>query len=108
MSDFERTLGRELDRLDAPEGFAERVMERVARRERERRRQVQAWRMSIAAGLLVCLSTAGYEVEKRREAEAAREQFAIAMRVTGRSLEAVDRGLNRVYSNTQLKNGGTR
>jgi hypothetical protein len=99
MNDFEEMLARELGRLDAPEGFADRVMERAARRKQTRSRGGQYWRMAIAASLLVCAGavfSGGYEAHQRHEAEDARQQFAVAMRVTNRSFDAVDRGLVRI------------
>jgi hypothetical protein len=93
--ELEEALGCEFDKLDAPRGFTDRVMRRVAERERQRRMRVEPWQMAIAAGLLVCVSAMGYREHERREAEEARAQFAVAMRVTNRSLAAVDRGLAR-------------
>jgi hypothetical protein len=110
MNDFEGALGRELDKLDVPEGFAGRVMERIARREEERSRGVQRWRLAIAASVLVCVGagfTGSYQAHQRHEAEDARQQFAVAMRVTNRSLEAVDRGLVRIDRTTDGSTGET-
>ena len=94
--EFEGQLGSALGRLEAPEGFADRVMRRVEARER---RPVAPWRMAIAAALLVCVAGAGYQGYERHEAAEARAQFAVAMRVTNRSLKAVDDGLGRVRTN---------
>jgi len=110
MNDFEGALGRELDKLDAPEGFSGRVMERIARRERERSRSIQHWRLAIAASLLVCVGagvTGGYQAHQRHQAEDARQQFAVAMRVTNRSFAAVDRGLVRIDRTNDGSTGET-
>jgi hypothetical protein len=112
MNDFEQALGRNLEKLEAPEGFAARVMERVSRREQERRPRMQSWRLAFAASVLVCAgaggTTFGYQIHQRHEANEAREQFAVAMRVTNRSLEAVDRGLARIDRTNDSVNGAPR
>lgn len=111
MNDFEEMLGRELAKLEVPNGFADRVMGGIARRERERSRGAQTWRMAIAASLLVCAGagvSGGYELHQRHEAENARQQFAVAMRVTNRSFQAVDRGLVRIDRTNEEDTGETR
>jgi hypothetical protein len=98
MKDFEEELGQALGGLDAPEGFADRVMARVERREWQRRSsRVSRWQLAIAAGLVVvCAGLGGQRVYERHEGEVAAQQFGLAMRVTTRSLNNVDRGLGRL------------
>ena len=108
MRDFEEALGRELDRLEAPDGFAGRVMERVAGREHARRQKAHGRRLAIAASVLICLGLGGYNVEQRRQADDARAQFAAAMRVTGHSLARVNQGLARIDRNDHAEGEGSR
>ena len=107
--EFEDELGRQIGKLDAPKGFSSRVMEQVAWRRARQQRRVKTWRLAIAASLLVCFGggLGGYQVHERHEAEEARAQFAVAMRVTNRSLLAVNRGLSRI-DRTNDGNGDTR
>ncbi len=107
--DFEDELGRQLGKLDAPKGFSSRVMEQVAWRRSGQQRRVQTWRLAIAASLILCFGggLGGYQVHERHEAEDARAQFAVAMRVTNRSLIAVNRGLSRI-DKTNDGNGDSR
>ena len=108
FNEYERALEREFDRLEAPSGFSGRVMERIAARERQRGISTQPWRLAIAASVLVCISAAGFREHERREAEQARAQFAVAMRVTNRSLAAVDRGLARSLAGQDESTGAIR
>lgn len=95
MSDFERDdleqrLREGLRRLEAPEGFAERVMARAEIK--GRRRDVRAgWWRSVAAVLLLGVAAGGWLVQRERtermEAREAREEFGVAMRVTARVTE---------------------
>ena len=105
MSDeFEQELKEGLGRVPAPEGFADRVMGRVARNERLRfrvmpQRVSYAWQMAIAAMvLLAVLFGVGETVhrrEERRRAELVQRQFEVAMRVTGRTLNGVGERISR-------------
>ena len=87
-SEFEAALGRALGRMEAPEEFSDGVMRRLAARQKP---PEKVWRMAMAAALLVCVAGAGYQGYERHEAAEARAQFAVAMRVTNRSLKAVGR-----------------
>ena len=104
MSDeFEQELKEGLGRVPAPEGFADRVMERIARKERRRIRvmpqRVYVWQMTVAAMvLLAVLFGVGERVhrrEERRKAELVQRQFDVAMRVTGRTLSGVGERISR-------------
>ncbi len=105
--DLEEKLKRELRRVDAPEGFADRVMGRVAAQvkdERKHRLIVMprrfAW-LAVAAMLLVGVVLGGWQWRQqqvrreRQEAEVARRQFEVAMQVTGRTLVAVQERIER-------------
>ena len=98
--EFEKKLKRELERVEAPEGFADRMMDRIAR-ERKRRLVVMAGRYAwtaVAAMVLVGTMLAGWQWrlrQERREAEVARRQFEVAMQVTGRTLVEVREQIQR-------------
>jgi uncharacterized iron-regulated membrane protein len=93
LENFEEELKRELRRVEAPDGFADRLMGRVAEKRKTRLvvmpRRV-AW-MAVAAMLLVGIVLGGWQWRQRQqreqqEAELARRQFDVAMQVTGRTL----------------------
>ena len=103
--DFEEKLKRELQRVDAPAGFADRVMERVGVEAAEERRgrlvvMPRRWfSVAVAAMLLVGIVLGGWQWQQRRqerqEAEIARRQFEVAMQVTGRTLVGVQERIGR-------------
>ena len=109
MKDFEEELAHLLGDLNAPAGFADRVMARAERREWQRRgTRTQRWRMAIAAGLVIaCAGLGGQRLYERHEAEVAMQQFDLAMRVTTRSLNNVDRGLGRLDRTGDARKGDT-
>lgn len=113
LADLEARLRAGLRRLEAPAGFAERVMDRVearvgrvdgrgagpaaGRAVADRAVAVLAaavlrgWWRGVAAVLVVGVAAAGWMVERERtermEAREARKQFAVAMRLTARVTE---------------------
>lgn len=103
---LEDRLKRELQRVDAPTGFADRVMDRVGAQLKESRKQQLivmprrfAW-MALAAMLLVGIVLGGWQWRQqqrreRLEAEVARRQFEVAMQVTGRTLVGVQERIGR-------------
>lgn len=105
MSDeFERELKEGLGRVSAPEGLADRVMERVARKERLRirvmlQRVSYVWQMAIAAMVLLAVLFGAGEMahrrEERRRAELVQRQFDVAMRVTGKTLNEVGERISK-------------
>jgi len=98
FDELEERLKRDLERIPAPDGFADRVMGRVAAQQRKGRLiampKRSAW-MAIAAMLLVGIVLGGWqwkqqEVRKEREqAEVVQRQFDMAMQVTQRTLAGV-------------------
>lgn len=102
--ELQRELSRSLRRVDAPEGFAGRVMDRLAAEQKASSRR-KIWLMPIAAMLL--LGVAGGELaverqrEKQQEAILAQQQFEVAMRVTGRSLERMQRTLEHLKTEAE-------
>jgi len=118
---FEEKLKGELARVPAPEGFADRVMARVAAQnhaEATKRGKVLAFRpgmiprsriwMTVAAAVLIAVATgsgvrveqhlAQQAAEQRQEhakAELAQQQFALAMQVTSRTLVEVQERIGK-------------
>ena len=109
LDDFEARLKRDLRRVDAPEGFADRVMQRVPAAKQGRLlsfpivgTKARHW-MAVAAVLLVAF-VLGFgvhhveQVEQQRveqaKARKAAEQFALAMQVTGRTLFVVQQRID--------------
>ena len=111
MNEFEEQLAGQLRRVDAPEGFALRVLDRVsddAVRKTPLRARVftmPAWSFkprvwvggAIAAALvLVCFAAQQVHVRQQQEkAELAQQQFDTAMRVTDHALDQTRAHLER-------------
>ncbi len=105
MSDeLEQELKEALKRVTAPEGFADRVMEHVAAKERQRVRVMlfrvaPVWQAAIAAVVLISLSFGGVGLwqrqKERRKAEIVQRKFEVAMRVTGKTLDDVGARVSR-------------
>ena len=111
MDEFEERLVRELRRVDAPEGFALRVLDRVSDSAagktplRARVLTMPAWSFkprvwvgsAIAAALvLTCFAAEQVHVKQQREkAELAQQQFDTAMRVTDHALDQTRAHLER-------------
>lgn len=114
IDDFERDLREQLTARDAPEGFADRLMARVAlehgARGRMRWLTLPVWRWA-AATALVAVVAAGvgvqHEREQRRQGEAARAQVMLALRITGTTLRDVERTINNQHGR-QGGGAGTR
>ena len=118
LDDFEARLKRDLRRVDAPDGFADRVMQRVPQQRQGRLlsfpiavTKARHW-MAVAAVLLVAI-VLGFgvhhveQVERQRDlkqeqakARAAAEQFALAMQVTGRTLFVVQQRIDQAGTKT--------
>jgi negative regulator of sigma E activity len=118
-SEFEEQLARALRRVEAPEGFAVRVMERVSANpthddgavmngapETEVSRVVmmqprrgmwrmQAWMGGAVAAVLALGVFGAEQVHQRREQARANEQFAVAVSVTDRALAQTREQLQR-------------
>ena len=104
MSDeLEQELKEALKRVPAPDGFADRVMERVGAEQQRLRvmpfRVAPVWQAAIAAVVLISLSLGGVGLwqrqQERRKAEIVQRQFEVAMRVTGKTLDDVGARVSR-------------
>jgi hypothetical protein len=101
--EFEGELKEGLRRVPAPEGFADRVIERIAKKEQRLRvmplRISHVWQMAIAAMMLIAVLLGvgefAHRRQERRQAELVERQFEVAMRVTGRTLDGVGERISR-------------
>lgn len=104
LAEFEARLTRALCRVDAPQGFADRVMARALVEERSTGRIVtmkprqQAWiGAAIAAALLVCVFGAEQvqQRQQRERAALAQQQFEAGIRITDDALDHAREQLER-------------
>jgi hypothetical protein len=99
MEPFERELREQLQVRRPPEGFADRVMTRVAPQKQRRAWLgfgMPVWRWAVAALLVAGMVMGGLERERqqRMEGERAREQVLLALRITGSTLRDVQSKVN--------------
>lgn len=100
--DFERTLTAAMQRVEAPEGFAERVVYRAGQSpapmlQMSPRLAGQRWiGGALAAALLVGAGGTWAEIKHRqRQQQEAERQFEVAMQVTLHALAQTSHQLNR-------------
>lgn len=97
---LETELKDALRRVPAPEGFANRVLERV--RNEERRSARSPWWRAIAAAVLLAAILGGWgahemiERRQEREGQRAREQVLLALRITGEKVAHAQRGVRHI------------
>jgi hypothetical protein len=111
MTEFELQLARAMSRVDAPEGFAARVMERttspaekvIVMRPRSGLLRMQAWAGGAIAAMLALGMFGAEQLHLRRERaeETARadQQFAVAVQVTDHALAQTREQLARAGLN---------
>ncbi len=107
MNRLEEELKSALQREEPLEGFSDRVLARVAERERQRQRNRRWFALPVlrwAAAAIIIIAAAGgsfehyREVQRRREGERAKQQVMLALRITSEKLQQVQwkvRQLNR-------------
>jgi hypothetical protein len=115
LAEFELQLARAMSRVDAPEGFAERVMDRagermtspvekaIVMRPRSGLLRMQAWAGGAIAAMLALGMFGAEQLHLRRERveETARadQQFAVAVQVTDHALAQTREQLARAGLN---------
>jgi hypothetical protein len=123
LAEFELQLARAMSRVDAPEGFAARVMERAASprgvvagpaqvsearpgapgvvvmRRRSGLLRMQAWAGGAIAAVLALGMFGAEQLHLRRERERADQQFAVAVQVTDHALAQTREQLARAGLN---------
>lgn len=102
MSEFEQELKKALQPVDPPEGFAERVMARIAAGEEAHApRGAWSWwtdvfqsrglRWALTAALCLSIVAGGaiyrHEQERRAAGQQAKEQLMLALRLTASKLQ---------------------
>ena len=97
-------LKRALRRESPPAGFADRVMQRVARGDTAQRRKPVWWR-AIAASVALTTLISGYAVhesiERSREGERAREQVLLALRIASEKVRYAQQEVNGIGEHTK-------
>ncbi|HUB17226.1 MAG TPA: hypothetical protein VL990_01240 [Acidobacteriaceae bacterium] len=94
--DFEPELREQLRAREAPAGFADRVMARVAKRQQPQHRGwlgfgMPVWQWAVATLLVAAMVAGGLEREReqREQGARAREQVLLALHITGSTLREV-------------------
>lgn len=102
--EFDQQLRQDLGPVPAPEGFADRVMERVAGERKLRFRMVpqrtlHLWQAAIAAmvliGVLFGAAEWTHKRQEQRQAEVVQRQFDVAMHITEKTLDSVGERIRR-------------
>ena len=97
MKDLEDIeLRRALRRVDAPDGFAERVLARAGQPAVARRRALANWAIAVT----LAITAAGgvwYRAEERRRAqgEEAKRQVLLSLNIAGSKLKQIEARVNR-------------
>jgi len=89
-------LRRALRRVDAPEGFADRVLARVGQPAIAKRHRLRNW--VIAATLTIAAAgSAWYRAEDQRrvQGEEAKRQVLLSLNIAGSKLKAIEMKVNR-------------
>ncbi|HEX4155194.1 MAG TPA: hypothetical protein VHY48_06240 [Acidobacteriaceae bacterium] len=106
-AEVELALHRGMSRVDAPAGFADRMMERAERAGSQKRsrhakiltmpmRQWRVWAAGAVAAVIVLGALQGERVHQEHERRAqAQRQFVIAERITDQTLEHTRQQLER-------------
>ncbi len=102
LAEFELQLARAMARVDAPEGFAARVMDKAeltqkvaVMRPRTRLPRMQAWMGGAVAAVLALGIYGAEQLHQRREQAKADQQFAVAVQVTDHALAQTREQLQR-------------
>lgn len=92
MNDLERELQRALSRKDAPAGFAERVLARVAPPRR------RSWTLWIPAAVAACVLLAAGVVHQREvdQGEEAKRQLLTALEITAKTIQFAESKVQRL------------
>jgi hypothetical protein len=114
MNQFENELRRALQRVEPPQGFAERVLARTQTDHSELAPSrwwagflgTRGLRWAAACALSVVLATSGFLYQRameRRRGEAAKEQLMLALRITSSKLQVAEQGLRDLDSASQSR-----
>jgi anti-sigma factor RsiW len=113
MSRLEDELKKALRRVEPPAGFADRVLARAARQERQKPARSRWWlglsgigglRWAAACAMCIALAASGvlYEHDlQRRRGEEAKDKLMLALRITGTKLQIAQESLKEIDSADQ-------
>lgn len=90
---FDDLLQQTLARREPPPGFAERV---IARSQQSRNRSL--WRPWLAVAASVLAVFGGLRIHQRRQAEQARDQAILALRITAEALAVAQNKVQHLNS----------
>ena len=105
FADLERDLRAALQYVDPPKGFAERTMARARASSAPRGKllvmpqRLRTWGSGAIAAALVAGFLIGQQVQHRRQAQIAQQQFEAGMRITDHALEHTRQQLERAGVN---------
>jgi len=90
--DFEQELKSAMARKEPAKGFTERVLSQVA--QAPRKPVSRGWASLAVAASLFAGMFGVIRYEEHRKGEQAKEQLMLALRITARTLDTVERKLN--------------
>lgn len=100
---MENKIHRALQRVPPPPGFEERLLAAVrSKGPKTTLSKKYAWRLALAAGLVLAISIPYIHAHRKRRAEEAKAQLMLALRITSQKLNYVlERAMHeaRVNSN---------
>ena len=89
--DFEQELKSALTRKEPAKGFTERVLQQVA--PPSRKRPLRGWASLAVAASLFAGMFGVVRYEEHRKGEQAKDQLMLALRITAKTLDTVERKL---------------
>lgn len=94
--DFEQELRNALQRKEPAKGFAERVIQQASQAGSKRSQgTVRRWTPLLIAASLVCGVFGVARYEEYRKGEQAKDQLMLALRITAKTLDTVERKLRQ-------------
>ena len=101
---FENEIKQALTRVSPPDGFAERVLDRLSAPAAKNSR----WQVLLAIAAMIVLGVSfmfywHYQQEEREHIQKAQQQLAFALRLTAKKLTVVDARLKKSAPQLQIK-----
>ncbi len=97
-TDLDASLRRALRRVEAPDGFADRVRQRLDAPAAARPPGVTAGRVALAATLVLAAAGGAWyraEEQRREQGEQAKRQVLLSLSIAGSRLKAIELKINR-------------
>ena len=96
MTPFEEDLKKALAKCEPPDGFTERLAERIASLP-ARKASPMSWRWAaVAAAAAILFGGVAREHQHHMEGEAAKEKLLVAMRITSSKLQQAQQQIEEV------------